>query len=179
MGQYDTETMRHLLHEVFNFTTEDLQANQAGVISSRQKEMMRRAHLVIPSVFIGTLLAVFILAAVIVMVVLRPPESMLAVFWIVFVLLLGLLGALSMALLRTWLALLPELKVGRVVRLAGSAHLQRDDKNVVYKVHLGDRTFQISQAKLEYLKDDEPYVIYTLPTKDVILSIEPQDVLSD
>ena len=171
----------HSASEIFQFTSEDLQANEQGRITERQRAAMKKrirakfwrdsVLFVIPASIVATP-SIAICAVTVGAMSLSTNSSLLLV---IVVVVWSLIYALALITLDRYLAALDDLRWGNMAAVSGRAIVGEADISFGRTFHpltVGEQEFRLSASEIAVFRNDQPCRIYFLRHAGIILSVE-------
>jgi hypothetical protein len=174
-GMYKYE---QTLATAFDFTEEDLAANQRGEVTPRQIEILtkKRNQNRWLTLFSGVVLAFMVMGGLVALFVFPP-------FGIIFLAILAYIGRTVFKQLNAFeqdlktpqvevVEGIVNLDIRRSTRTTTTGNTSSTKTSISYSVQIGDQTFTVNEKVFLTFKNGDPYAIYFTPFAKTILSVD-------
>lgn len=169
---------QQMLSDTFDFTDQDLAANQQGVISPRQVELLQRKRRHSGLITLFSAVVLIIMGGIgLMFVLLLPPFGVILMLFLIYA---------GYQVWKRWSALERDLREGLVAQVEGLINLdirqstrttgtssrQRYETVIRYFVRVGNIKLRVDRPMFFAFKNGDPYRIYYLPRYKHIVSVE-------
>ena len=161
------------LGKAFRFNQADLQDNQSGFISLKQKRRLIGV-MIISSVLIVVFVIMMIIGLVNSWVNVNTSWGIMLCGIVTFLAVGVIAGLIAVSSLR-WRQILTDVRMNHVQMLEGIIHLndvQRSNGKKDYLLRIDDDTFAIKEEQQRVFTSDTTYRLYIAPESRTILSVE-------
>jgi len=161
------------LAHAFHFGMADLQDNQQGFISRKQRQHLIGVTIA-TSILIGVLVVIAIIFLISQVLGTQPGWGLLGVV-IIAILVLGFVGGLTAVAGLRWQEVLHDVRANRVQSITGrvrSSSYKPHEKSAKYYITIGEETLSVTEQQQQAFETDSTYQLYIAPHARVILSAE-------